>query len=196
MDSYLADRADSTHDLVMVFEHLSHNAADWIIAHPGDARWLLDQAWTVIKFIQGHRIVHFDGDLFNFVTDGTIVMLADHGLVMDPTFDLNAAERAFLDANQHFDEGNLLLSFGHQVFWMYRALPDAARHLIDVRVELDGRSFEADTTKLPIGESILDLLSRHDAAIVFMHEFYGSARRNWSTSTTLDDARLAQLIVA
>ena len=60
--------------------------------------------------MQGLGVMHFDVDLFNVVTGGERAYIADHGLVMDPTFDLSTEERKFLGRNRHFDQGNLYLA--------------------------------------------------------------------------------------
>jgi hypothetical protein len=209
LSEYLHDRAAATSALVLAYEDLADNAADRIITSPSDVGWIVDDVEQAIAFLQSCDIVHFDIDLFNVVTDGERAYIADHGLVMDPTFDLNPDERQFLARNRHFDQGNLYLAVGHQVYEMYRAQPDDARRRIDLELGLTGCSFETAALRLidavdqldergllHTGATLRALIAEHHAAIHFMHDFFTSARADWSTHTLLDDLRLAELLDA
>ena len=209
VSEYLHDRAAATFALVLVYEDLADCAADRIITSPSDVGWIVEHVEQAIAFLQAREIVHFDVDLFNVVTDGERAYIADHGLVMDPTFDLNTQERQFLARNRHFDRGNLYLAVGHQVYEMYRAKPAHARQRIDLELGLTGGLFETTGLRLiealdqlhergllDVGPTLRALIAERNAAIHFMHEFFTSARAEWSTDTMLDDARLAELLDA
>ena len=209
VSQYLHDRAAATSALVLVYEDLAECAADRIITSPSDVGWIVDDIEHAIAFLHARGVVHFDVDLFNVVTDGERAYIADHGLVMDPTFDLSTQERQFLARNRHFDHGNLYLALGHQVYEMYRAQPDHVRQRIDLELGLAGGSFETNALRLidavdqldergllDVGPTLRALIAEHRAAIHFMHDFFTSARADWSTDTMLDDARLAELLVA
>jgi hypothetical protein len=209
VSEYLHDRATATSALVLVYEDLAACAADRIVTSPSDVGWIVADVEHAIAFLQGRGVVHFDVDLFNVVTDGERAYIADHGLVMDPTFDLSTEERQFLVRNRHFDRGNLYLAVGHQVYEMYRAQPDHVRQRIDLALGLTRGSFETNALRmidavdqldeqrlLDVGPTLRALVVEHRAAIHFMHDFFTSARANWSTDTMLDDARLAELLVA
>ena len=122
MNRYLADRARAPAELVLCFEDIPHSASDWMTLHPADASWIVDDVQKTIEFLQLRGIVHFDVDMFNVLTDGRHTYLADYGLVMDSEFELDDAERRFLSANRHFDDGNLILGLGHQLYWMFRSV--------------------------------------------------------------------------
>jgi hypothetical protein len=207
MSEYLHDRAAATSALVLIYEDLAERATDRILTSPSDVGWIVDDVEEAIAFLQARDIVHFDVDLFNVVTDGERAYIADHGLVMDPTFDLNTEERQFLARNRHFDQGNLYLAVGHQVYAQYRAQPDDARQRIDLELGLSGCSFETAALRLIDAVDQLDergllhsgpvlraLIAEHHAAIRFMHGFFTSARAHWSIDTMLDDAHLARLV--
>ena len=209
MSDYLQDRAAATSALVLVYEDLADCAADRIVTSPSDVGWIVDDVEHAIAFLQARGVVHFDVDLFNVVTDGERAYLADHGLVMDPTFDLSTEERQFLARNRHFDRGNLCLAVGHQVYEMYRAQPADARQRIDLELGLTGGSFETTALRLieavdeldergllRVGPTLRALVAEHRGAIHFMHEFFTSARANWSIDTMLDDACLSELLDA
>ncbi|HEX6657545.1 MAG TPA: hypothetical protein VF065_05650, partial [Ilumatobacter sp.] len=98
---------------------------------------------------------------------------------------------------------------GHQVYEMYRAQPDHVRQRIDLELGLTRGSFETNALRLidavdqldergllDVGPTLRALIAEHRAAIHFMHDFFTSARAHWSTDTMLDDARLAELLVA
>ena len=209
MSEYLHDRGAATSALVLVYEGLLDNATECITTCPSDVGWIVDDVEHAIAFLQARGIVHFDIDLFNVVADGGQAYIADHGLVMDPTFDLNSVERQFLDRNRRFDEGNLCMAIGHQVYEMYRAQPDDARRRIDLELGLTGCSFEITARRLidsvdqldergllHTGPALRALIAEHGAAIHLMHDFFTSARAHWSADTQLDDARLAELLGA
>jgi hypothetical protein len=208
MNAYLADRAAARHELVMVFEHLPHGAVDWIAGRPDDVGWIVDDVRRVIAFLRSHEVVHFDSDLFNVRTDGRRAYLTDFGLVLDRQFDLSDDERRFLDHHRHFDDGNLLLSAAHQLYWTYRAQPSDRRAAIAAELGLDETTdFDDAVTSLlaasdrlgergllPIGRELRTLLTEHSDAIEYMHSFAANARRNWSASVTYDDLRLERLL--
>jgi hypothetical protein len=209
VSQYLRDRAAATSALVLVYEDLAGSAADRIITSPSDVGWIVDDVEQAIAFLQARHIVHFDIDLFNVVTDGERAYIADHGLVMDPTFDLSTQERQFLARNRHFDRGNLYLAVGHQVYEMYRAQPDRLRRRIDLELGLTGGSFETTALRLidavdqldergllNAGTTLRALIAEHQAVIHFMHDFFTSARVEWSSDTMLDGARLGELLDA
>ena len=209
VSEYLHDRAAATSALVLVYEALAACGADRIVTSPSDVGWIVADVEHAIAFLQARGVVHFDVDLFNVVTDGERAYIADHGLVMDPTFDLSTEERQFLARNRHFDRGNLYLAVGHQLYELYRAQPDHVRQRIERDLGLTRGSFETDALRLidavdqldergllDVGPTLRALIAEHRAAIHFMHDFFTSARANWSTDTMLDDARLAELLVA
>jgi hypothetical protein len=209
MNRYLADRDRAPADLILCYEDLPHAATDRITEHPADATWIVDDVRTTIAFLRGRDTVHFDVDLFNVLTDGRSTYLADHGLVMDSGFELDDLERQFLDANRHFDDGNLILSLGHQLHVMFRAAPADRRSSIERELGLEGLRFE-DTVErlidavdrldesglLPIGAAMRVDLARYGDVIRFMHRFFTSARSDWSRRTALDDDTLAALLAA
>lgn len=206
MNRYLADRASAHAELLLVYEDIGCNAVDWLLEHPTHAQSIVDDVRSTIGFMQRHDVVHFDVDLFNVVTDGTHAYVADHGLVLDASFALTDAERGFLAANRHFDEGNLIMSVGHQLYWTYRRQPVDQRKRIDDRLGLTGASFvtaarrlvdaidDLDDAGLGADAALTDLIRRHRAVILDMHDFYACTRSNWTPDTILDDQRLASLL--
>jgi hypothetical protein len=209
MNRYLADRARASAELVLCFEHIPHSASDWITLHPADASWIVDEIQKTIAVLQSRGIVHFDVDMFNVLTDGRYAYLADYGLVMDSEFELDDAERRFLGAHRHFDEGNLILGLGHQLYWMFRSLEGDRRATVEAELGLEGAAFETVVTRLldaadqlddrgliVIGPAMRADLARYDDVIRFMHEFFAAARANWSRDTAFDDETLVKLLAA
>ncbi len=209
MNRYFADRARAPAGLVLCFEDIPHSATDWITLHPADASWIVDDVHKTIEFLQSRGIVHFDVDMFNVLTDGRHTYLADYGLVMDSEFELDDAERRFLSANRHFDDGNLILSFGHQLYWMFRSVPDDRRATIESELKLEGAIFETVVSRLLdaadqlddrrlilIGPAMRADLAKYDDVIRFMHGFFAAARSNWSPHTAFDDETLVKLLAA
>ena len=208
MNAYLADRAQARQELVMVFEDLPHAAVDWIVRQPADVGWIVDDVRRVIAFLRSHEVVHFDVDLFNVRTDGHGAYLTDFGLVLDRSFDLSDEERRFLDQNRHFDDGNLLLSLAHQLYWTYRAQPEHRRAAIADELALDETTTFDDAVSrllaasdrleqrglLRIGQGLFALLTSHFEAIEYMQSFHVAARLNWSENVRFDDRRLEQLL--
>lgn len=206
MNRYLADRSTARRDLFLVYEDIPHTAIDWLLANPADVDRIVGEVLTTVQFLRSRGIVHFDVDLFNILTDGHHAFLADHGLVLDGSVDLTGAEQEFLAANRHFDDGNLLMSVGHQLYWTYTTLPDDARRAVDERLGLDDASFDVTAGRLldmvdefPLGpldvDPVLrDLIERHRPAISYMHDFAARAKASWDPTVRLDDARLARLL--
>lgn len=208
MNRYLADRASANAYLVLVYEDIPFTAVNWLIDRPSDAAWILDDVRSTLRFLREQDVVHFDVDLFNVLTDGRHAYLADHGLVLDGSFQLTDTERQFLKSHQHFDEGNLMMSFGHQLYWAYRALRADERAKAAERLEVDGMPFEVAVSRLldafagtgdgpfELELTLRSLIERYRPVILHMHAFYSEARRNWDDTTRLDDAQLARLLAA
>jgi len=209
MNRYLADRARAPAELVLCFEDIPYSASDWIMSHPADASWIVDDVQTTIKLLRSRGIVHFDVDMFNVLTDGREAYLADYGLVMDSEYELDDAEQQFLSANRHFDDGNLILGLAHQLCWMFRSLPEDRRAVIEDELDLKAATFETVVTRLldaadrlddrglfPIGPSMRHDLAKYDEVIRFMHGFFLAARSNWSRETVFDDETLVKLLAA
>ena len=203
MNRYLADRAAASAYLVLAYEDIPANAVDWLMHHPAHAAWILDDVRSTVRFLREQHIVHFDVDLFNVVTDGHHAFIADHGLVLDGSFELTDAERDFLDANRHFDEGNLIMSFGHQLYWTHQARQPDERAAMDTRLGLTGAPFETAVVRLldaladgqlEVDPALQSVVEQHRPVIAFMHDFYTCARANWNGTTRLDDERLARLL--
>ena len=128
---------------------------------------------------------------------------------MDSEFELDEAELRFLRANRHFDTGNLILSLGHQLYWMLRAVPSDRRATVESELELEGTTFETAVSRLldavdqlddrgliPVGSAMRADLARYDDVIRFMHRFFAAARSNWSRHTVFDDEALVKLLAA
>jgi hypothetical protein len=207
MNRYLAERARARCDLVLCYESIPHSAVEWITRCPADASRIIDDVLATVAFLRDRDVVHFDVDLFNVLTDGVHTYLADYGLVLDSEFDLTEAERNFLERNRHFDDGNLILSVGHQLYWIYRAASDEIRERIDTELALNGLSFEESVGRLldaadrlerrgllAIDPSLRDRLATYRPVIDYMHEFFTAARANWSPDTELDDDALVRLL--
>ncbi|MEO7397087.1 MAG: hypothetical protein ABIW84_00830 [Ilumatobacteraceae bacterium] len=207
MNRYLADREAARCDLVLCYEDIPHTAADWITAHSSDASWIVDQVRATITFLRARDVVHFDIDMFNVLTDGKHAYVADYGLAMDGEFDLNDEERSFLTRNRHFDDGSLILGLGHQLYWMYRAARDDLRAQIESELALSNATFETAVRRLlaasdqfdqrgllTTGSAMRDQLAKYRDVIQFMHQFFTSARAEWSPHTALDDDTLANLL--
>ena len=177
--------------------------------HPADVSRIVDDVQTTIQFLQRRGIVHFDVDMFNVLTDGRNAYLGDYGLVMDSAFELDDSERQFLSANQHFDDGNLILGLGHQLYWMLQSVPGDRRATIEAELDADGAAFETVVTRLLdaadqlddrglilIGPTMRSDLARYDDVIRFMHGFFATSRANWSRDTAFDDETLVKLLAA
>lgn len=80
MNTYLADRTSARSCLILIYEDVGAAAVDWLVEHPADAPWILDDVRSTLKFLRQRDVVHFDIDLFNVITDGRQAYIADHGL--------------------------------------------------------------------------------------------------------------------
>lgn len=62
-----------------------------------------------------HGLFHFDSHFANVLTDGDRIYFADFGLATSPSFDLDAVEGQFLEANSTYDLCNVLTRLVNQV---------------------------------------------------------------------------------
>ncbi|MBW3659667.1 MAG: hypothetical protein KY457_13585 [Actinobacteria bacterium] len=103
----LAAVAASRWSLLLFLEHVPWNLEDWLgrelcgdaAAVDGAVELVGQRLLPAVRSMNERGVFHFDSHLRNVLTDGSDVRISDFGLATSPTFDLSAAERAFLDAH-------------------------------------------------------------------------------------------------
>ena len=208
VSSYLLDRANANHELVLFLEHIPHTVATWLLDHPKKATTVMADMQATITFLRGKGILHLDTDFFNMLTDGKHTYLSDFGLVLDKQFALAPAEEAFHKQHSWYDYANLLWNLGSHLFWTYDGLDAAAKQRVAARFGLgDGMRFEeiiaafldnpdalSNDDVLKLDKSYLADLAKYRNVIVFMNSFYSSMRKNNRKDTRFQHTTLLRLL--
>ncbi|MBW4463390.1 MAG: hypothetical protein KME47_24590 [Nodosilinea sp. WJT8-NPBG4] len=130
--TYMLERANARHELVLFLEYLPQTLESWLQHHPQTLPKVLDDLHEIIAFLSTKRIVHFDAHFRNILTDGKQLYLTDFGLVLDQSFALTEHERAFLEVHRLYDYGEVFRNVGHMVQWHYDSCSQQAKHSIRV----------------------------------------------------------------
>ncbi len=110
IDRFIDARSASTHAIVLLVEHIPFVVRDWIPDHPDFTDAVIDQARSVTDFMRARGVAHLDAHLDNVLTDGETIFFADFGLLLDSDFELDAAERSFLQTHRYFDIAEFVAS--------------------------------------------------------------------------------------
>ena len=78
--------------------------------------WYQKQILTIISFLKKQKVIHFDAHLGNLVTDKTILILTDFGLVLDESFSLSKQEISFFNRNTDYDKATLISNISSSIF--------------------------------------------------------------------------------
>jgi hypothetical protein len=184
---YMRARADASHELWIVLEHVPHEVGPWLMANQHEIDAVLRQLFEAISVLHDRGIRHFDSHLGNAVTDGRRVRLGDFGLAMATSFDLSGDERAMLDRHRHYDEGVLLGSIG-------LAASLALGGYMPAR-DLAGRIDQLRRDPAPFDPAFASALVRYRDPIAYMVDFFDRMRSPEKRST-YDDDTFAELLRA
>ena len=164
--SFVVARQESRRSIVLFLEHIPDVLMDWLPEHQDDVGALIGQALEVTDFLRERNVAHFDANPSNILIDDGRIVFADFGLVLDETFDLDAAEQDFLARHRQFDIGEFLASLE----W-----------------PTPGREFER-------GEAFRAAVEPYRAVIDEMTAVFERLQRGPTTSCGYDDERIARLM--
>ncbi|MET0136637.1 MAG: hypothetical protein ABW215_23860 [Kibdelosporangium sp.] len=92
----------STASLALFLEYVPQTLSR-LFAASGPQLWVEDALARATAFMSSRGFVHFDGHFGNILTDGQQLFFADFGLASSTTFELSAAESAFLSDHLSYD---------------------------------------------------------------------------------------------
>lgn len=205
--TFIRGRAAATEDLCIVLEHVPHTMYEWLLDHQAAAPALLAQLCRAVAFLHDRGVLHFDAHYGNVVTDGTDVRLTDFGLVLDDSFELSDAERAFFRSHQHYDFGEAIANLGSLLVGLMDRGDDTTQAAIADAASIAPGAKRAAVLAanierivalglLDVDPVLLDLTVRYRDVIVFMWTFFNALQANPRKDTPFDDAFLARLIEA
>lgn len=191
---FVEARADATHELWLVGEHLPHTAMAWLTGHQDRVDDLVAGVLAAVAVLREHELAHFDAHLGNVVVDeaGERFCLVDFGLASSPDLDLDAEERRFLAAHRHFDVGEVLFSLSLVLGIAYRTLETSAR-------ERALRACEVSDPDDRIGllSGLIDHADRlADEGLVDLHAAYVAALERYREVILYVDAVFAEASLA
>jgi len=196
-------RLDATLDLVMFIEYVPHVLYDWLPANQDKLPMVMEGMAATLSFLRAHGLIHFDAHLGNILTDGEQVFLTDFGLTQDDEFDLQPAERAFLDSHRHYDSGEFAYALTRPLRKTVVDWPDATKRALCDRfgdIELatllrHGQELTDEGT-LDLRPDYLEVLIRYREVIRLVARFFDAMRTGDKTKGGYDDKELAQALTA
>ena len=186
--SFIQARRETPYELWLVLEHVPHRMFEWIGHNQSAVDGVVDSLLATLRFLHSEGVFHFDAHWGNVVTDGSVPLLTDFGLVTDLSFDLSANERAFVDRHRHYDFGETIYSVGNSLLGL-RDLPELPEDH-DAGIEMLVR----DVGNLGLSAVYVEVVTRYREIILFMSSFFSAMRHNPRKNTFFDDARLASLL--
>lgn len=191
--SYIINRANANHELVLFLEYVPHVLQPWLHKNPAQVRQVLDSLRETLDFLRKNGIIHFDAHFHNILTDGTQVYLTDFGLALDRSFALTEEETAFFEAHTHYDYGVVLWCLAFLIYRTYEALPESGQqHLREKYGMQEGHQdhFLLDNIEaiqsdgvMKIDENYLTCLLKCRDTIALMHDFYSAIRHDDKKAT-------------
>ena len=205
--NYMAARGAAGTELWLFLEHIPHTLWRWVADNQSRLGDVIAQLCDAVTFLRANGIVHFDAHYGNVVTDGHSLFLTDFGLLLDSSFELNKAERAFLARHSHYDYGEAIWAAGYELVVMGNELPEAEREGLLRRLGIDPSASThtvlvtlldhldelGDATSLDLAREFLETLDRYRHVIAYMSDFL-SKMRSPKKDARYDDERLAALL--
>lgn len=206
--SYMLDRAQASHELLLFLEWLPYTLRPWLMQHPQHTRRVLDDLRATIGFLRKQGIIHFDAHFSNVLTDGEHAYLTDFGLVLDKSFMLSADEALLFKQNTHYDYGEILWGLGSLMVSWYRALPEDNQQTIRARYDLPAdiqpeqllpiliNNIEAiaQDRLMPLDAIYVAEIIKYREIILLVAYFFAEMHANNQKHTKFNHARLKQLL--
>ncbi|MEM7124835.1 MAG: hypothetical protein AAF702_00825 [Chloroflexota bacterium] len=205
---YRLDKLDAKYELALFLEHIPHVLEFWLMEHSDQIDQVLEQLRLSVDFLRKHKIIHFDANFDNILTDGERVYLTDFGLVLDEAFDFSDEERAFFDAHPDYDFGCILSNLIYPIYELFKELPeDEQRQLSEKYGVLEGDDlfhkllvlFEhleelRQDDVIQVDQAYINCLLRYRDICLLMNNFYLDLRQNNHKDTKFPKAELGGLL--
>lgn len=114
--------AESTRCAALFLEQFPLNLLQWTFDRTGGDPAPAASVWDtearileVLAFTNAQGVLHLDPHFENLLTDGAQLFLADWGLALSSTFDLDDAGQAFFEHHQNYDQCTAITSLVHSV---------------------------------------------------------------------------------
>jgi hypothetical protein len=115
IERYLQNRASTNHFIVLCLEYFPLTMRATTIIQD-NVCWYLKQIDTILSFLAQQEVIHFDAHLGNLVTDTTILVLTDFGLVLDKACRLSQPEISFFHRNGNYDKAKMIANLAVPLF--------------------------------------------------------------------------------
>jgi serine/threonine protein kinase len=194
-------RLVSTHQLVLFLEFVPHVMQRWLGTHLSAIDRVVEQMLKTTEFLRAQGIVHFDAHLQNILSDGSTVLLADFGLVLDEEFDLSPDEKAFLRRHSHYDIAEFLACLvdplvGLAKDWSTDVQQQLKSSLGDLRGVTLLRHLEdlRESGQIEVPDVFAEVSLRYREVIEAMDSFFCAIRKP-KKDAHFDDKRMSDLLL-
>ena len=208
--TYMLERANATHELLLFLEHMPYTLQPWLEQHPEQLPRMLDELLATIGFLRNKGVIHFDAHFHNIVSEGTHAYLTDWGLVLDRDFAQTQAELRFFETHIDYDYAEILGSAGWLLNRTYRTLPEPVKQRLQETygVPAGGQETGVLGTLLDNIEAIrasgfstlninmLEYIARYRSVITLIVRFFSDMHQNNRKDTPYPRAQLRRLLLA
>ena len=196
-------------EIVLFLEHIPYTLQPWLLEHPDQVDWVLEDLRSTIDFLRKQGILHLDAHFYNMLTDCERVYLTDFGLVLDRNFSLQEDERAFFQTHTHYDYGLFLSNLIFPDYELYSMLPEQTQRqlrqkygipdegnqfhtllsvLIEHVEEIDARGI------IKLDKTYLASIVKHRNILLLMGRFFADMRGNPQKDTPFPHEELRRLL--
>lgn len=187
--AYIEARASAAHELWTFSEFVPDTVSNWLPLNQLRSSDMLSALRAAVTALNDVGVVHFDTHFANSLTDGTTFLLADFGLALSSSFDLDDEERAFLAAHQHYDHALLVCSVGMAIAWMVFDMDDQTRtrvvNVVGARPGEQRGSMKKTETALEFVQAVCDRSSElREAGLLDLDPALVDLARRYAAPTT------------
>jgi len=209
IDRYIRARASAEYEAILFLEHFPHVLDAWLMRHLDRFAEIVDALRPTLAFLREQGILHFDAHFANIVVDGGgIPYLTDFGLVLDRSFTLTTADKAFFRRHGDYDEAEFMLGIGAYLYPLYRNLAPRVSAALQARYGIAEEMSYWDLVALLVAnveeirsrrwmrlpDRYVSEVVRYRDVILTMLGFYAALRSNDRKDTPYPERRLKALL--
>ena len=205
---YLLDRRKAHYEAILLFEHMPYMLWHWLEKNMDQLEMVLEAMKNAINFLLKNEVIHFDCHFGNIVTDGRQVYLADFGLVLDRSFNLNKREQDFFRSNKYYDGGEFLCGLGSYITYIFGNMSKDKKGTMARKYGIESQTPHPQQTKIlvenienihadgivTLDSNYVDQVVKYRDIVLLMDDFFAAMFQNNRKNTKYNHARLRRLL--
>lgn len=171
IDRYIRDRSTASYELIIFLEHFPDILHHWLAKNIGGSETIIQEMQKTIAFMREQGMLHFDAHFGNILVREGIPYLTDFGLVLDKSFALSTAEKAFFRRHIDYDDAEFLLCLGSYTNALYRNLSPGAKAKVMRKYGISEDIEYGDLVSLLL-ENIDEIHKIHASRLIKLDDYY------------------------